>query len=347
MLEDYKRGNKPILKNGSAKLWDIGDGVTCFEFTSKMNSLDPQTLELLARATEEVQKNHKAMVIANDSDNFCVGANIGVLLFAANTAAWKEIDGIIKQGQDAYMGLKYAPFPVVGAPSGMALGGGCEILLHCDSVQPHVELYSGLVEVGVGVVPGWGGCKEMIYRQLKKRAESDVWAAKFGGWFSWLSPVRTLNTFPPVKESMMNISMAKVSKSAEEAKDLLILNDSSNITMNRKRVLANAKKKALELAENYQAPESYNVQLPGKTARTAIEMNLKDLERQGKVTPHDITVSKAVAYVITGGNTDITEEVSEQDLLDLEREAFVELVKNVNTLDRIEHMLDTGKPLRN
>jgi len=346
-LEDIKSKGKPVLKNGSASLWDIGDGVTCFEFTSKMNSLDPMMLELLAKSTEEVKKNFKAMIIGNDSDNFTVGANIGVLLFAANVAAWKEIDGIIRQGHDSYMGLKYAPFPVVGAPAGMALGGGCEMLMHCDAVVSHVELYSGLVEVGVGLIPGWGGCKEFVYRQLKKRAESDLWAAKFGAWFSWLSPVKTLNTMPPIIESMTNISTAKVSRSAEEAKSMLILNDRSSITMNRDRVLADAKKKALELVPGYKPPVTYNINLPGKTARTAIEMKLREMEKTGQATPYDMIVSRAVAFVITGGNTDITREITEQQMLDLEREAFVELVKNKGTLDRIEHMLDTGKPLRN
>jgi len=347
MLEEIKRGSKPIIKNGSAALWDIGDGVTCFEFTSKMNSLDPNTLELVVKAVEETKKNYKAMIMYNDSDNFSVGANIGVLLFAANTAAWKEIDGIIKQGHDAYMGLKYAPFPVIGAPSGLCLGGGCEMMLHCDAVQAHVELYTGLVEVGVGLVPGWGGCKEFIYRQLKKRAESDMWAAKLGGWFKWLSPIKTLNTMPPVIESMTNISTAKVSRSAEEAKSMLVLNDKSGITMNRKRLLADAKRKALEMAKDYQPPVTYPINLPGKTARTAIEMKIREMRKTNQITEYDVTVSQACAFVLSGGNTDITKEITEQQMIDLERETFVELVKNKGTLDRIEHMLETGKPLRN
>lgn len=346
-LEDIKLKGKEIMKSPSAKLWDIGDGVTCFEFTSKMNSLDPMTLEGLVSAVEEVKKNHKAMVISNDGENFSVGANIGVLLFAANTAAWKEIDGIIKQGQDAYMALKYAPFPVIGAPAGMALGGGCEMLMHCDAVNAHIETYTGLVEVGVGLVPGWGGCKEMVYRGLKKRAEDDSWAAKFGGWFSWLSPVKTLNTMPPIIDAMTNISTARVSKSADQAKDMLVLNEKSHITMNRKRVIADAKRIALELLPNYKAPQTYSIRLPGKTARTAIEMKLREMEKLGQVTPYDMPVSRAVAYVITGGNTSITKDITEQQMLDLEREAFMDLIKNKGTLDRLEHMLETGKPLRN
>jgi 3-hydroxyacyl-CoA dehydrogenase len=355
MLEEIKLKSKPILKNGSAALWDIGDGIACFEFTSKMNALDPMSLELLQKSIDKVKESYKGLVIANDSDNFCVGANIGVLLFAANVAAYTEIEAIIKQGQTTYMNLKYAPFPVVAAPSGMALGGGCEILLHSDDVVPHVELYSGLVEVGVGIVPGWGGCKEIIYRQLRARAKEDSVMAKFGAWFSWLSPIKTLNVFPPFKEAFVNISTAKVSKSAEEAKDMLIVDGLQNgaetgsgkITMNRKRLLADAKKRALALVPNYKAPEPFKVNLPGKTARTAIEMALKEYIKLGKVTPHDLTVSRAVAYILSGGETGITKEVTEQQLLDLEIQAFMKLARDKNTLARLEHMLETGKPLRN
>ena len=347
MLEEKKRGQKPVLKNPSAALWDVGDGIVCLEFTSKMNSLDPMSLEMVTQAVEKVQSEFKGMIIGNDADNFCVGANIGVLLFAANVAAWKEIDGIIKQGQDAYMELKYAPFPVVGAPSGMALGGGCEILLHCDAVNAHIELYTGLVEVGVGIVPGWGGCKEMLYRNLKKRAESDSVATKMGSWFSFLSPVRTLNTMPAIEPAFRNISTARVAKSAEEAKDMIILNDRSRITMNRARVLADAKALCLELAEDYTPPETYAISLPGKTARTALDMAIRGAVKSGQALPHDVVVSTALGQVLSGGDTDITKELSEQEILDLERKMFMELVKHPDTLARIEHMLETGKPLRN
>jgi 3-hydroxyacyl-CoA dehydrogenase len=346
-LEEIKRTSKPVLKNPSAALWDVGDGIFCFEFTSKMNSLDPLILELINKSIEHVKANGKGLIIGNDSDNFTVGANIGVLLFAANVAAWKEIDEIIKQGQDAYMNLKYAPFPVVGAPAGMALGGGCEMLMHCDAVQAHVELYSGLVEVGVGLVPGWGGCKEFIYRQIQKQASADSVFAKMGGWFKFLSPIKTFSLISPLRAAFENIGMAKVSKSAEEAQGMLILNKNARITMNRKRLLADAKARCLELVPNYAAPQTYNINLPGKPFRTLVEMALKDLDRGGKITKYDWTVSRAVGQILSGGDTDITKEITEQQLLDLERVIFVELVKNKGSLDRLEHMLGTGKPLRN
>ncbi len=344
-LEDVK--GDLIVKKASAKLWDIGDGVACLQYTSKMNSIDPTTLEAIVEATEEVSKNFKGMVVANDSSNFTAGANIGFLLYTANVAGWKFIEGVIKQGQDAYMGLKYADFPVVAAPTGMCLGGGTELLLHSDWVQAHAELYAGLVEVGVGVVPGWGGCKEYVLRSLKKRAESDSVYAKMGGWFSFLSPVRTLNTMQPLRESFINISTAKVSKSAVQAKENLILNQ-FGITANRSRLLADAKAKCLELAVDYKAPETAApVRLPGKTAYTAFKMGINDFHKAGKITDYDVEVSLAVARVLSGGDTSITKEVTEQQLLDLELQEFVRLCKDERTLDRIEHMLEKGKPLRN
>ncbi len=347
MLSEIKLCSKPVAKNPSASLWDIGDGILCIEYTSKMNTMDQLSFEMINTAIEKVKEGFKGLVIANDADNFCAGANIGIALFIANTASWKTLEDFIKQGQTTYMALKYAPFPVVAAPTGLALGGGCEVLLHSDAVQAHIELYTGLVEVGVGVVPGWGGCKEIVYRNLKKRAEADSMAAKFGSWFSAISIIKTANTMPALQPAFINISTAKVAKSAEEAKSMLILNDKSRITMNRKRLLADAKELCLDLAQDYTPPETYNISLPGKTAMKAFEMGIRGFAKSGKATKHDVVVSKAVGQVLSGGNTDITQELTEQDMLDLELEQFMKLVRNPDTLDRIEHMLETGKPLRN
>lgn len=346
-LADKKISQTPILKNASAALWDVGDGIVCLEYTSKMNSVDPMILEMIEKTTELVAKDYKGLIIGNDADNFCVGANIGILLFAANVAAWKDIRGIIKQGQDAYMGLKYAPFPVVTAVTGMALGGGCEILMHSDAVQAHVETYTGLVEVGVGIVPGWGGCKEMLLRHVDARQKDQGTVAKMGRMFSALSLVKTANTMPAVSKAFEYIATAKVAKSAEEAKDMLILRDSDAITMNRERLLADAKATCLKLAQNYEPPESPSIHLPGKTARTALGMAISGFVKSGKATEYDEVVSKALAEVLSGGNTDITKEITEQQLLDLELDIFMELVKNKGTMDRLEYMLEVGKPLRN
>ncbi|TWB66231.1 3-hydroxyacyl-CoA dehydrogenase [Nitrospirillum amazonense] len=332
LLSDIKRASKPVAKTASAALWDIGDGVLCLEFTGKMNALDDQVMALYRKAIDIIGDGtsgpYKALVIHNEGDNFSVGANLGLALFALNIALWPQIEQATAEGQQTYKALKYAPFPVVGAPSGMALGGGCEILLHCDAVQAHAESYIGLVEVGVGLVPGWGGCKEMLFRHTynKKRP---------GG------------PMPPIAKAFEMISTAKVAKSAFEAKEMLILRPTDGITMNRDRLLADAKAKALELAKDYKAPEPLEIRLPGPGARTALEMAVDGFHSQGKATDHDVVVSGELAWVLSGGDTDITTVLTEDDLLDLEREAFMRLVRTPGTIDRIDHMLSTGKPLRN
>jgi 3-hydroxyacyl-CoA dehydrogenase len=328
LLEDIKLRDKPVLKNGAAALWDIGDGVACFEFSSKMNALDADTVALLAKSIAVVTQRFKALVIYNEGENFSVGANLGLALFAANIAAWSEIEKTLAAGQQAYMALKYAPFPVVSAPAGMALGGGCEILLHSDAVQAHAETYAGLVECGVGLIPGWGGCKEMLAR--------------------W-STVGKLPKGPmPVPAKVFEtVSTATVSKSAAEAKELLFLRPTDGITMNRERLLADAKARALELTQNYASPAPVELALPGPSGRLGLQMAAEDFRRRGVATDHDVRVAGGLAEVLSGGATDIIDTVGEQRLLDLERAAFMRLVKTVPTLARIEHTLETGKPLRN
>ncbi len=328
LLEDIKRHSKPVAKNASASLWDIGDGVLCLEFTSKMNAMDPQILAMIGQAIGIVSRQYKALVIYNESENFSVGANLGLLLFAANIAAWDQIESMVKGGQDAYKALKYAPFPVVGAPAGMALGGGCEVLLHCSALQAHAETYMGLVEVGVGVVPGWGGCKEMLQRWV-------------------LNKKRPGGLLPPVIKCFEMISTATVAKSAQEAQEFLFLRPQDGISMNRDRLLADAKARALSMVEGYQPPVPAEINLPGATAQVAMEMAVRDFRAMGKATPHDVVVSLALAGVLSGGDTDMLDKLTEDDLLTLERAAFMSLVKNNDTLARMEHMLETGKPLRN
>jgi len=328
LLADVKRHSQPLAKNGSASLWDIGDGVVCLEYTSKMNAMDPDILALMRETIEIVNRGYKALVLHNEGTNYSVGANLGLLLFAANLTTWEQIEEMIEGGQETFKALKYAPFPVIGAPSGMALGGGCETLLHCDAVQAHAETYVGLVEVGVGIVPSWGGCKEMVLRWVANKRRP-------GG------------PMPPVIKCFETISTAAVAKSAAEAKDFLFLRSEDQITMNRDRLLADAKQRALALAEDYQPPEPQEISLPGATARVAMEMAVQSFRLMGKATPHDEVVSLQLANILSGGDTDMTESITEDDLLELEREAFMTLVKNDDTLDRMEHMLDTGKPLRN
>jgi 3-hydroxyacyl-CoA dehydrogenase len=328
LLADVKLHKTPLLKNSSASVWDLGDGVACLEFHSKMNSIDPDTLQIASEAIAMVANNMKALVIYSDSENFSVGANIGLALFAANIGVWPVLEDLVTQGQNVMKALKFAPFPVVAAPSGLALGGGCEFVLHCSAVQAHAETYMGLVEVGVGIVPGWGGCKEMLIRQGE-------------GTFVPHGPM------PRVMAAFEQISLAKVSKSASNAKELKYLRKTDGITMNRDRLLPDAKALALKLAQDYKPPQSIELRLPGPTGKLALHMAIQSYAQQGLALAHDVTVSNQLAHVLSGGATDMTEIISEDRVMELEREAFMALVKTEATLSRMEVMLATGKPLRN
>jgi len=331
LLEDVKRRSERLAGNGSASLWDIGDGVVCLEFHSKANALDPDIMSVIGKALGLIgdgKGQWKALVIGNDSTNFSVGANLGLVIFAINIALYEQLEQLVAAGQMTYKALKYAPFPVVAAPAGMALGGGCEITLHSSAVQAHAETYMGLVEVGVGVIPGWGGCKELLARHLA-------------------NPKRPQGPMPPVIGAFQTISTAQVSKSAAEARDLLYLRESDGITMNRDRLLADAKAKALELAKDYKPPAPFEYHLPGPTGKTALDMAVHDFVKQGKATAYDQVVASELATVLTGGDTDFADTLDEDAISALERKAFVALTKREGTINRIEVMLETGKPLRN
>ena len=225
----------------------------------------------------------------------------------------------------------------------MALGGGCELNLHADAVQAHIESYIGLVEAGIGVIPGWGGCKELLLRHIVagEAAQKAIQSGKKPEHLMGGGPM------PAISKPFEYISTAKVAGSAVEAQDMLILNSKSGITMNRRRVLADAKARALAMAENYAPPEMRLMRLPGASGYTALQLAVDNFRANGKATPHDEVVSMHLAYVLTGGDTDITKEVSEQDILDLEHDMFMELCKTQATRDRIASMLNTSKPLRN
>ena len=328
LLADVKLRSRPLASNASASLWDVGDGVVCLEFHSKMNSIDPDIVAMIGKAFEIVPGSYRGLVIYNEGANFSVGANLGLVMFAANTAAWDDIEGTVRGGQEAFKALKHAPFPVIGAPSGMALGGGCEVLLHCDGIQAHAETYMGLVEVGVGLIPGWGGCKEMLLR-------------------SWDDKRRPGGPMPPISKAFEAISMAAVSTSAADARRYHFLRPADGITMNRDRVLADAKARVAALAEDYAVPEVSEPSLPGPTAKTALQMAVDGFRRLGKASDYDAVIADALADVLSGGETDITETIDEDGLMELERRAFMSLLKRPETLARIDHMLETGKPLRN
>ena len=328
LLEDVKLRSEPVLRNESAALWDVGDGVVCFEFTGKSNALDDKVVALLNETIAVVRDRYKALVIYTDAANFTVGANLFLALWAVKSGAWEQIEAMIGGGQAAFKALKYAPFPVVAAPAGMALGGGCEISLHADAIQAHAETYMGLVEAGAGLVPGWGGHGELLDRIAKAKGTPR-------------------GPMPAVGVAFETISTAKVSKSAAEARELHFLRPSDGITMNRDRLLADAKAKALSLVDGYAPPEPPVYRLPGASGRIAIADVVRGFRAKGLATPYDEVVSGRVAQVLTGGDTDIIDVVTEEALLTLERQVFLDAMRDTRTQDRVTHVLQTGKPLRN
>ena len=328
-VADLKRRGKALKRNGSASIWDMGDDVLLVEYHSKMNAVDPFIVEMLVDAVDMAESGDwKGIVIGNDGSNFSAGANLGLVLFAVNLAAWKDVEDFIAAGQDAYQAVKYCEIPVVAASAGMCLGGGAEVLMHCDAVQAHSESYIGLVEVGVGIIPAWGGCKELLGRLRDFR----------------LVPEGPMGA---VMKAFEYIGTAQVAKSAEQARSMGFLGPDDKITMNRDRLLADAKQKVLEMSEDYEPPEPRTYTLPGDTGFTALELAVKDLALSGQATPHDVVVTRELARILTGGDTDITESLEEDDILEMERTAIGWLGRQPDTLARMEHMLETGKPLRN
>ena len=362
LLSDIKLTAEPVAKNSGATLWDIGDGVLCFEQHTKMNTFDESVFEMIETAIKTIgdptspkgsdgtsgSGDYKALVIYNEASHFSAGANLGLALFMVNLGMWPQVEQFVAHGQAVFQKLKHSPFPVVAAPSGMALGGGCEIVLHANAVQAHAETYIGLVEVGVGVIPGWGGCKEMILRTQEK--EQEAYAKKveaFGKPAMWFSP----NTSPmaATRKAFETIGVATVAKSAQDAKAIGYFRESDGITMNRDRLLHDAKERALEMAKDFTAPEKReDIRLGGPTAKMALELAVSDLHKNGKATDYDVVVSDHLAEVLSGGkNADWTQPISEDDLLKLELDQFSALLKNGGSMARIEHMLEKGKPLRN
>lgn len=314
--EKHRRG--VIRQNAGASLVDLGDGVVCLEFHSKMNSLGADTLQMIHAGLDETARNFEAMVIANEGENFSVGANLMLVLMAAQDQEWDELNGAIHHFQQAMMAIKYAAKPVVAAPFARTLGGGCEIALHSRGVQASAELYMGLVEVGVGLIPGAGGCKELIARLKDPRKAFEL------------------------------IGYAKVSASAEDAKALGLLDKGAAVSMNQDRLIADAKGLALSLVPGYApgAPRN-DIKVAGEAGMALLKMGAW-MARQGNyISDHDVVIAEKLANVLCGGRLTGEQQVSEQYLLDLEREAFLSLCGHPKTQERIAHMLKTGKPLRN
>jgi 3-hydroxyacyl-CoA dehydrogenase len=333
ILKSVKDQKGVIKKNSGASLIDLGDGVACLEFHSKMNAIGGDTLQMLKFALGEVERNFLGLVVGNQGVNFCVGANIMLMLMEAQDENWEELDMMARVFQQSTMSLRYSPKPVVVAPFQMVFGGGCEMVLHADRVRAAAETYIGLVEVGVGIIPAGGGAKEMLVRALDAipKGADDA------------------DPFPFVKRAFETIALAKVATSAEEARSYGFLNADDTISMNSDRLIADAKKEVLALAASgYVAPQQRtDILALGLPALSTLKLGIHQMKRAGYISDHDAEIGTQLARILTGGDLNHPTRVSEQYLLDLEREAFLKLVSMRKTQERLAHMLKTGKPLRN
>jgi 3-hydroxyacyl-CoA dehydrogenase len=331
VLKSVKERSGVIKRNSGASLLDLG--VACLEFHSKMNSIGGDTLQMVKFALAEVEKNFQGLVVGNQGQNFSVGANLMLVLLGAQEEDWDELDLAVRAFQRATMSLRYSPRPVVVAPFQMTFGGGCEMTLHADRVRASAETYIGLVEVGVGLIPAGGGTKEMAVRALDQVS----------------SVADEADAFPFIKRAFETMAMAKVATSAEEARSLGFLREEDSYSMNADRLIADAKQEVLALsAAGYVQPAARtDVPALGLSALSTLKLGIHQMKRGGFISDHDALIGEKLARVVTGGDLNHRTLVSEQYLLDLEREAFLSLCGERKTQERIAHMLKTGKPLRN
>ncbi len=331
ILKNAKDQSRIVQKNAGASLVDIGDGVLAIEFHSKMNAIGSDTLQMLQAGVREAERNFAALVVGNDAPHFSAGANLMLLLLEAQEENWDDIDLIIRQFQQSTMGLRYSKVPVVVAPAGLALGGGCEICLHGDRVQAAGETYMGLVEVGVGLIPAGAGTKEMVARAAEQMAPGSS------------------DFLPTIQRAFELIGFAKTSASGPDAQRLGYLRPVDAITMNRDRLMADAKARALQRVRDGYQPPPPRMAIPvgGSTVAAALKLGVHLAWRAGRISDHDALIGRKLATIMAGGDVPHPTTVTEQRLLDLEREAFLSLVAERKTQERIQHTLKTGKPLRN
>ena len=329
ILKSAKDRQKVLQKNPGASLVDLGDGVLAVEFHSKMNAIGGDTVQMIHAGLKEAAKNFSAMVIGTDAVDFSAGANLMLVLLEAQEGNWDEIDLMVRTFQQANLALKYSEVPVVVAPAGLTLGGGCEIVMHGDRAQAAAEAYIGLVEVGVGLIPGGGGTKEMLIRSMRGAPPKG-------------------DAMPFVQRAFETIAFATVSTSAAHAKELLYLREYDGITMNRERLMADAKSVALErVRAGYQRSQPEPIPVGGERVEAALKLGVHLAWRAGRISDHDALIGRTLAHVLAGGTLPSATTVSETRLLDLEREAFLRLCGERKTLERIQYTLKTGKPLRN
>jgi 3-hydroxyacyl-CoA dehydrogenase len=337
----FKRANGVFDGNAGVSLVDLGDGIGCFEFHSKMNSIGQDIVQFLMQKLDpssDAVKNFDGFIITSDAQNFSAGANLMQLLLTIQDEEWDEIDYFVRAFQGMTQAIKFCPKPVVSAPFGLCLGGGTEISMHAALRQPHLELYTGLVEAGVGLVPAGGGCKEMVLRAVA--AAGAVRADNRGD---------SVEVYDALRQNFETIAMAKVSTSAFEARALRIVDDGDAVTMNRERLVTDAKAQALRLVRAGYTPPARrsDIPAPGQGVLATLQLGVF-LMRQGEfISDHDVKVANHVAHILAGGNVTAGTPLTEDYLLDLEREAFLSLCGEKKTAERIGFTLKTGKPLRN
>ena len=330
-LSDIRRTGTIVAENDSATLHDMGDGVLLLEYHSKMNAMDPDIFKVMNIAIDRLDNGAVGLVIGNEGANFSVGANIMLLAMAAQSGMWDEIEESLRHGQDTLMRLRTAPKPVVAAVHQMALGGGAETLMAADRVVAHAESYIGLVEFGVGIVPGWGGCKELVRRRVSPHMHAE-----------------NVIPSPYLRQVFEQIGFAKVSTSAVEARDLGFLGECDHIVMNRDHLLAQAKREVLHMQNGYVAPTvTGNVYAGGTDYLANLRIGIYGLQNSGYISEHDAKIADKLAYVLCGGELSAPRWMDEQYFLDLEREALLSLAGEEKTQARIWHMLQKNKPLRN
>jgi 3-hydroxyacyl-CoA dehydrogenase len=330
-LTILRKGDKPVLSNDGAEAWDLGDGVLGLTFKTKANSLDPDVIGMLGKAVERAENEFRAMVVANQGEHFCVGANLFMVAMAGTNRDFESIRTMVRAYQEATQRLKYAAVPVVAAPYGMTLGGGLELCFACASVQAAAETYAGLVEVGVGLIPGGAGTMNMLWRALEGVPEGT-----------------NIIPFEFVAQTFKNIALAKVATSADEGKAFGYLRRTDGVSFDRARQLTEAKARAIGLAESgYHAPVPRAYRLPGASGIATLSMMVDTLVAGGQATPHDALIANKLAVVLCGGPGGASREVTEDEMLELEREAFVSLAGEPKSIERMQHMLLQNKPLRN
>lgn len=330
-VEYLRRGNRRIDGNDSASIWDMGDGVALLEFHSKMNSIDDAIIAMMNRALDIAERDFRGLVIGNDGQNFSAGANLFALLMALGSDEWEAVRSLVSGFQQANQRMRYSPIPVVSAPFGLALGGGAEVSMGANAIQAAAETYMGLVEFGVGLIPGGGGTL-MLLRNV----------------YGPFTNEKGFDPLPFLAKVFQTIGMAKVATSAEEAQELGFLSRTDGITLNRDFLLSDAKARAIGMAESgFRAPRRTKFRLPGASGRATIDMMLYDMEVNGQISAHDRKIGRVLARVLTGGETSPGALVSEERLLELELEGFLSLCGEEKTRERMMAMLQTGKPLRN